>query len=607
MVNDQLKAAAAANKDVADTKAGPYQDCRDVVHIAVFFDGTGNNKDEDEPKKKWSNVARMFEAAILDPKKSTYSIYISGVGTPYNGKPLKWLSNAGAWVQDNALGMGFGGGGDRRQDQGTDAVNDRLRDILLSNAKTMGGKVGAYAKENSDKSFGDVNTVLGKHRLIKMINISVFGFSRGAALARAFSNRVLDACEKDGADLKYQGYPLRLNFLGIFDTVASVGLMTQNIRTPWTERELIVSPKVERCVHYVAAHEVRFSFPVDLIRKNGKLAGNWIERTYPGVHSDVGGGYTPSDQSINNNYARIPMQDMMHEAVMTGVRMYSYNQFSGISDQRFKKYLELDPETEAAYKGYMKNCGAISGTVENQMAQHMKALYSAYGTMHRVGMQTPGDRRRDEDWSKMLGPKGMAWEIDKYRAAAKAGKWVRIGDLYAQYVKPEDWQISAWDAKAPSDLVSFVATFVHDSKVDFLNNLAEPFSYFKARGVEESTISIWQASGTWIAGKVNATGQVVESGYNATKQQVNKAADATAKAASETAEAAKKKVQETAEYAKRKSNEGLNYVDKKIDAAQDGAERMYENGIHWIKTTSNDAAESAGNAYKGVKKGLGID
>jgi hypothetical protein len=91
-----------------------------------------------------------------------------------------------------------------------------------------------------------------------------------------------------GPTLTYQGYPLRLNFMGLFDTVASFGLPAQNIRTSFDERELIVSPMVERCVHYVAGHELRFSFPVDLIRKNGRFARNWLEKVFPGVHSDVG-------------------------------------------------------------------------------------------------------------------------------------------------------------------------------------------------------------------------------------------------------------------------------------------------------------------------------
>ena len=87
----------------------------------------------------------------------------------------------------------------------------------------------------------------------------------------------------------------------------------------------------------------------------------------------------------------------------------------------------------------------------------------------------------------------MAWEIDKYRTAAKIGKWVRVSNpvnTYAQFVKPLNWQIAAWDTKAPQSAVDFVAKFIHDSKVDFIGNLAEPFSYFKSRGVEESSISI---------------------------------------------------------------------------------------------------------------------
>ena len=197
MANEAVMACMAANRDVPQSAPGPFQDCRDVIHISVFFDGTGNNEEVDNATKKWSNVARMFRStrtyAAADKTKTTYPIYIVGVGTPCNGQPVRWLSSAGVWIQDNALGGGFGGGGDRRLDQGDDAVNDRLRDVLISNSKTMGGAVGKYAAEGQSKSFGEVNAALGKHRLIKMINLSIFGFSRGAALARAFSNRVLES------------------------------------------------------------------------------------------------------------------------------------------------------------------------------------------------------------------------------------------------------------------------------------------------------------------------------------------------------------------------------------------------------------------------------
>ena len=673
MANDQLQCALSANRDVPDCKPGPFQDCSDIIHIAVFFDGTGNNKDEDGAEKKWSNVARLYESAILDPKKGIYAIYISGVGTPYNGNAVKWHEKATSWIQDNDFtDMGFGLGGDRRLDLGNDTVNDRLRDALIANAKKLGGTVSQYASASSTKSFAEVKSTLDKHRLIKVINLSIFGFSRGVAMARAFSNRIIKSCEQKGGELIYQGYPLRLNFMGVFDTVASFGIPSENARLPWQERDLIVSPMVERCVHYVAGHEVRFAFPVDLIRKNGQLAGNWEEKTYPGVHSDVGGGYSPKDlglpdsQGLENNYARIPMRDMMREAVISGVRITSYEEFRKVNFPLFQKLLECKPETEAAYKNYMAGCGPVSGSIEAQMKQHMKMLYSAYGTMHRTGMETPGDRSRQEAKYKYIGPKGMAWEIGKYRLAAKAGKMVRISSAingYAQYVKPYDWQINAWDTKASSGVVDFVCQFVHDSKVDFVLN-AEPFSYFKPREVTESTISIWQEGGNWIGGKAHAVGDAAESGYNTAKTKAGEAADATTQAAHDAADAAKRKAQEAATYAQRKAQEAEELANKAYDAtakaasdaadlakrkaqeaadaanqayntaakaasdaadtakqkakemadaagqtineAEDGAQRIYEKGKYWVQSTATDAMDKSDKLIDKTKKSIGF-
>lgn len=598
MVNELLKCAISANRDVSYCKPQPFQDCRDVVHISVFFDGTGNNRDEDNASKKWSNVARMFDVAlkVQNPSKGIYAIYIAGVGTPYNGKAANWLSNAGVWAEDTFGGMGFGAGGDRRLEQGDDAVNDRLRDILINQAKTLGGEASKYAATGSGKSFAEVNAALGKHRLIKVINLSIFGFSRGAALARAFSNRIIESCEKIDDELLYQGYPLRLNFMGVFDTVASFGVPSKNARTPWSERDLIVSPKIERCVHYVAAHEVRFSFPVDLIRKNGKLAGDWVETTYPGVHADVGGGYTPDEQKIDNNYSRVPMRAMMRESVAYGVRMFSYDELKRNKSYAalFQERFECKAETDTGYKNYMVACGAVSGSIENQMRQHLKLFYSANGTMHRTGIATPGERGRDEAKFKYIGCKGMAWEIEKYRTAAKIGKWVRVSNpanTYAQFIKPQNWQIAAWDRKAPQGAVDFVAKFVHDSKVDFIGNLAEPFSYFKPRGVEESGLSIWQEGGNWMGNKAKAVGNAAESAYDTTKSEVGKAADATVKVAKDTADVASRKAQEAADFAKRKANE-----------AADAADRAYKATAKAANDTYDAAAQATKEAYEATSK-----
>ena len=54
----------------------------------------------------------------------------------------------------------------------------------------------------------------------------MFGFSRGAAQARVFCNWLTDALDSDSS---LCGIPLQVDFLGIFDTVASVGLANSSL------------------------------------------------------------------------------------------------------------------------------------------------------------------------------------------------------------------------------------------------------------------------------------------------------------------------------------------------------------------------------------------
>lgn len=82
MADGALQAATAANQDVPAAKSGPFQDCRHVVHISIFFDGTGNNRDEHNATTCWTNVARIYFSAqkLASSSNAGYSIYLSGVG-----------------------------------------------------------------------------------------------------------------------------------------------------------------------------------------------------------------------------------------------------------------------------------------------------------------------------------------------------------------------------------------------------------------------------------------------------------------------------------------------------------------------------------------------
>ncbi len=139
---------------------------------------------------------------------------------------------------------------------------------------------------------------------IRSINIALFGFSRGAALARAFALRINDKCGRPaGRGGRWQGkYPTRLYFMGLFDTVASVGAnamlrkysreaATVSAVSPllgalavqvagnadghmgWAGN-LRIPAMVEQCVHYCAAHEIRNSFPLDTVLEEGKYPAN---------------------------------------------------------------------------------------------------------------------------------------------------------------------------------------------------------------------------------------------------------------------------------------------------------------------------------------------
>jgi hypothetical protein len=131
MPNELVQRACAANRDVPDCIPHPVQDCRDVIHIAVFFDGTGNNNDVDKEKKCSSNVAHLCESSrilVREDKSGTVNcIYIPGVGTPFNDKGAAWLGKLEAWrtrrdASQRRVGRSTKYAGTRESKRGADQV-----------------------------------------------------------------------------------------------------------------------------------------------------------------------------------------------------------------------------------------------------------------------------------------------------------------------------------------------------------------------------------------------------------------------------------------------------------------------------------------------------
>ncbi|MBK9577971.1 MAG: DUF2235 domain-containing protein [Fibrobacterota bacterium] len=250
------------------------------IQIGLFFDGTNNSMLHDYnsgPNKtsSESNVAKLFYLYPLEEGK-IFKAYIRGVGTDGGGTDGK----------DNSLkstgGAGFGWHFEAKIALAMLYLKERV-------------KTNTYTK----------------------YVIDVFGFSRGAAEARHFLTCLWRPEFQDVLGVFADHIEVR--FVGIFDTVESVGTGPVGFDAG---RALALQPQMAtRVVHLIAQTEVRINFDLRSLRlppgatstkvgatekawrslsgasyedlaKSPPLPPGWEERIFPGVHSDVGGGYS---------------------------------------------------------------------------------------------------------------------------------------------------------------------------------------------------------------------------------------------------------------------------------------------------------------------------
>ncbi|APC19457.1 hypothetical protein BLL42_27365 (plasmid) [Pseudomonas frederiksbergensis] len=172
-------------------------------------------------------------------------------------------------------------------------------------ATGVSGKVEESFREISKRIFRLFQT--NPDSKIISLTFDAFGFSRGAAAARHFANEVaLGQQGPLGQTIKmfrrafhetfsgeYQ-HDIRMGFVGLFDTVASVGGLAnlgyvRSQTAPWLKLYLPRSlfPNV---VQLAARDEIRANFPLTRVKADHP------EYTLPGVHSDIGGGYFPESK-----------------------------------------------------------------------------------------------------------------------------------------------------------------------------------------------------------------------------------------------------------------------------------------------------------------------
>ncbi|MCY4200682.1 MAG: DUF2235 domain-containing protein [Gammaproteobacteria bacterium] len=216
--------------------------------------------------------------------------------------------------------------------------------------------------------FGDARRILSAARTDLLASyergdrVLVFGFSRGAALARKFVSQMLEENLSD-----------EVAFLGVFDTVAALGGVHrkgERIRTDVVFENGSLHEGVRRAVHLLALDETRIPFTPTQINKDQGNPARILEAWFPGVHSDVGGGYWLDGLSD------IALAFMMRECQRT------------LGDD-----VRIDAGTRESLQTLLRHKGdALPGIEVDDLLVHPMvhgALHSHSGLMVKVGKEAP--------------------------------------------------------------------------------------------------------------------------------------------------------------------------------------------------------------------------
>ncbi len=275
-------------------------------NIVICCDGTSNKLASDH-----TNVVRIFQVALKD--SSQIAFYDPGVGSMAAPDQRTALGKRWSLIKGLALGDGL-----------DENVFKAYRYLM-------------HEYEKGDRLF-----LFGFSRGAFTVRV-LAGMLQGVGLLRSGSENMLPYCWesyreipttedtsagnetpeeiliKRGADTLRQSFtqPCPIEFLGLWDTVGSVGMYNWNQSFPFT----FFNPSVNCVRHAVALDEKRAAFRSNVYLDKQELLPNGSPKVmnvwFPGVHADIGGGYPFNDSHM----AMVAFQWMVNEAQFTGMKI----------------------------------------------------------------------------------------------------------------------------------------------------------------------------------------------------------------------------------------------------------------------------------------------
>ena len=257
----------------------------------------------------------------------------------------------------------------------------------------------------------------------------------------------------------------------------------------WADaEESLRIPAGIRCLHLVAAHELRRSFPVDSISVKGQLPEHCEEIVVPGVHSDIGSGYCPGEQGRgvdangNDMLARIPLLMMYKAARLNGVPLKLE-----LANAPAKARFAVTSSIVKAFNAYIASCTEVTGPIHRIMREQARKQMEWRVARRVVGtapLQASASFLRASSFDQndlYSAGKEFEREIDLFLAWVRAkGKQFRARAQPAGFGNDHasEWdEIARWWGEEPipnKAVLDFFDNYVHDSRAWFKLSTASP-------------------------------------------------------------------------------------------------------------------------------------
>lgn len=257
-------------------------------NIVVCCDGTGN---EFGPTN--SNVIKLYSVLAQDPSTQV-AYYHPGLGTMGAEGALSRLSRW--WTKVKGLAFGYG-------------LADNIGDayIYLMGTYQPGDSVYLFGFSRGAYTARALAAMLFMYGLLRPGNEGLVRYI--TRLFRGHNPNIFELAQNFKSTFSGECKP---RFLGVWDTVSSVGWVYNPVKLPYTANNTDI--------HYVR-HAISIDERRAFFRQNlwGKPAPNQDVKQvwFAGVHSDVGGGYLENESGL----AKIALDWMLNEAMAAGMRV----------------------------------------------------------------------------------------------------------------------------------------------------------------------------------------------------------------------------------------------------------------------------------------------